>query len=185
MALVLFSFSCQNAPSLLPKQSSGQYNGNPKPHFFDLKAYFQQEIARLKKDVRQVQKTVTTNGQSETQMLTNIDFEKELALFIASDINRPAWTDKYTAQKLTFDTIGYAQVYSLKKGEILKTKQVYLHLLDEKHPLSIRIENVENSLVTAYNQVLSYEAQKGYRIESRQKTAFNNEDLVVIEIIFK
>ena len=74
--------------------------------FFDLKAFFQKEKVRLKK-LNAFKKTVSINGVSEEKALTTLDFDNELSIFIASDINRPAWSDKYkvdslfTAQKLS------------------------------------------------------------------------------------
>jgi hypothetical protein len=93
IALSFIAVSCQNTPP--------QYNGQ-KTAFFDLKGYFKTEIERLKTDVKKVKKTVTLNGKSEEKILENLNFEEELTPFIASDINRPAWSDYYMVKTIRF-----------------------------------------------------------------------------------
>ena len=53
--------------------------------YFDLNAYFEQQIAQLYGTI--VRKTVTLNGTTETKEQQPRDWQTELSGFIASDIN--------------------------------------------------------------------------------------------------
>ena len=82
---LFFLISCKNDS---PKTAA-----ELKP-FFDVRGYFKAEIERLK-DVKKVKKTVEVNGKREEKIVEITNWNEELAPFISSDINRPAWLDKY------------------------------------------------------------------------------------------
>ena len=171
IGFLIILHSCQNAT---PQYPTG------KTTFFDVKTYFKTEIERLQRDVRQVKKTVIVNGKAEEKILDNVVFADELAPFVNSDINRPAWLDQYNALKINGD-----QRYELKKDKQLKTKLLSVHFADEaERPLSIYVLNSESSAVTDYTQELKYNALEGYSIESRQKTALSGEEAVVVKVTF-
>ena len=181
IGFLIILHSCQNATT--------QYQTG-KTTFFDVKTYFKTEIERLQRDVRQVKKTVIVNGKAEEKTLDNVVFADELAPFVNSDINRPAWLDQYNALKINGD-----QRYELKKDKQLKTKLLSVHFADEaERPLpekngisfvnSIYVLNSESSAVTDYTQELKYNALEGYSIESRQKTALSGEEAVVVKVTF-
>ena len=124
---------CENFSKHTP-----QYK-NAKTAFFDLKGYFKIEIERLKKDVKQVKKTVTVNGKSEEKTLDSLNFEEELAPFIASDINRPAWSDYYLTKSAPFGNHGeISEYYALK--DHLKTRSVVVKDFNAK--LDVNIEKI-------------------------------------------
>ena len=54
------------------------------------------DTARLNKLNTAVLKTVTDNGATESKKVKIDNWGRELDLFIASDINKPAWKDSYT-----------------------------------------------------------------------------------------
>jgi len=64
-------------------------------NFFDLKGYFTAQAAKLHKLNPSVLKTVTEKGISESKKLKIGDWERELGLFIGSDINVPAFKNSY------------------------------------------------------------------------------------------
>ena len=63
--------------------------------YFDLKGYFSKEIIRLKNAKVSVDKTVSINGTSETKSLLITDWDKELAIFVNSDINKNSWKGSF------------------------------------------------------------------------------------------
>jgi hypothetical protein len=97
------------------KEGAPQYLGNTTP-LFDLKGFLDNEIATHLKDVKTVKKTVTVNGKTETKEVTIKDWKEELKPFFNSDINRPAWRDKYKV-----DTIVEG---SYPTGEILNQDSI-------------------------------------------------------------
>jgi len=86
LVLVLILSACQEVTT--PAEN------NQVNIFFDLKDFFQKEITSLEK-INSFKKTVSINGVSEEKELAKLNLDNELSIFIASDINRPAWSDKY------------------------------------------------------------------------------------------
>ena len=157
VSLLTFLFACKN--------ETPQYNGQ-KTAFFDLKTYFKTEIERLKHDVKKVKKTVTVNGKSEEKTLENLNFEEELAPFIASDINRPAWSDYYMEKAQTFDNQGFRKEYYAQKDH-LKTRSIVVE--KQTTGTSVQILNADETVATKSETKLSYDNLTGYTISTIQK----------------
>ena len=77
--------------------------------YFDLKGYFAKAAAQLKKRNPTVLKTAVHNNNTETKKLNIGNWEHELGLFAASDINKPAWKDSYSI-KHTADSTVYTAI---------------------------------------------------------------------------
>jgi hypothetical protein len=157
LLLVIFFTACKN--------DTPQYNGQ-KTTFFDLKSYFKTEIERLKKEVKTVKKTVTVNGKSEEKTLENLNFEEELAPFIASDINRPAWSDYYMEKSESLDNQGFRKEYYAQKDH-LKTRSIVIDKDNGK--MAIQILNADETVATKSETHLSYDNRVGYTISTIQK----------------
>src|SRR5437868_4105224 len=67
--------------------------------FFDLKAYFTSEVARLTKSDPLVAKTAVQNKESETLRQHIKNWDSELSLFVDADINKPAWANSYSVSE--------------------------------------------------------------------------------------
>ena len=173
ICLSLFMSACQNTPP--------QYK-NGKTTFFDLKGYFKTEIERLKKDVKQVKKTVTVNGKSEEKTLDSLNFEEELAPFIASDINRPAWSDYYLTKSAPFGNHGEISEYYAMKDH-LKTRSVVVKDFNAKLDVNIEILNAEETVATKAETRLSYDSPTGYTISTIQKL-MGSADTVRVDVRF-
>lgn len=148
--------------------------------FFDVKGFFQGEIKRLTEGSVKIEKTVTIGGKSETKTFEKADFEKELALFVASDINKPAWRDKYRIEK----TAGRSLESFLAKDEDLKTKRVDIYRFPPNGVTQIKIVNSDKSSVTESQQSLDYDIGKGYSIETFQQFLGSDSSKIKIEVTF-
>ena len=169
--LSLFASACKNEPP--------QYK-NGKTAFFDLKSYFKEEIARLKTDVKQVKKTVTVNGKSEKKILDSLNFEEELAPFMASDINRPAWSDYYMTKTTPLSNNGeISEYYALK--DHLKTRSILVN--KSNIDMKINILNAEETVATKAETQLSYDNRTGYTISTVQKL-MGSGDTVKVNVQF-
>jgi hypothetical protein len=79
--------------------------GSPAPQgaapdpYFDLKGYFQQEVARLNKLQPLVDKTVTVNEKAERKKFKVANWADELTVFIDADINKSAWQGLFTVTR--------------------------------------------------------------------------------------
>ena len=179
IGLSLFVSACKNEP---PQYANG------KTAFFDLKSYFKTEIARLKTDVKQVKKTVTVNGKSEEKILDSLNFEEELAPFIASDINRPAWSDYYMAKTTPLPNVSGSSIsnngeiseyYALK--DHLKTRSIVVN--KSNTDMKINILNADETIATKAETQLSYDNRTGYTISTIQKL-MGSEDTVKVNVQF-
>ncbi len=148
--------------------------------YFNLGAYFTSEIARLTKQKITLDKKAALNGKSETQTLQSVDWEKELAIFTLSDINKPAWRDKYTAdssmqgQQLTI-------TYTATDTD-LRTQSI--NLVFEPNatvPKSVTIFNHADNLVYQLTENLNYQSATGYQIQTTQKVVLMNPQSFAIE----
>ncbi len=63
--------------------------------YFDLTGYLSVDTARLNHLNKLVFKTVTHNGNTQSKKVKISDWGRELSLFTASDINKPAWKNSY------------------------------------------------------------------------------------------
>jgi hypothetical protein len=178
---LLFStfIACQNTPP--------QYNGQ-KTAYFDLKSYFKTEIARLKHDGQHVKKTVTLNGKSEEKVLDSLNFEEELAPFLASDINRPAWSDYYMSKTVPLQNVSGSAIsnngemleyYALK--DHLKTRSIVVE--KSNTDMKVNILNAEETIATKAETRLTYDNRTGYTIATVQKL-MGTEDTVKVNVQF-
>ena len=165
--------ACQN--------ETPQYS-KPKTAFFDLKGYFKTEIERLKKDVKKVKKTVTLNGKSEEKVLENLNFEEELAPFVASDINRPAWSDYYMVKITPLGNQGsISEYYALK--DHLKTRSIVVNEPMSRVDMTIDILNADETVATKAETRLRYDNHLGYSIFTIQKL-MGSSDTVKVDVQF-
>lgn len=130
--------------------------------YFDIKGFFEQEAARLSKNSTPILKEIARNQENtESKKITIKDWQKELSLFIESDINKPAWTSSY-------DIIdaGDSIVYTTSDPD-LRTKKIVVKKEGEKIA-SIAIHNeVTNQLYTSQEE-LYYAPDSLYQIEKEQ-----------------
>ena len=90
---ILLTSSCKNQNNLNGPSNAFEVK------FFDLKGFINTEIGRLaKKD--SFKKTVYINGASEEKKVQSLNLKNEMKPFLNSDINKPAWTDKYLTDSL-------------------------------------------------------------------------------------
>ena len=148
--------------------------------FFDVKGFFNGEIKRLTEGAVKIEKTVTIAGKAETKIIEKADFEKELALFVASDINKPAWRDKYRVEK----TAGRSLESFIAKDDDLKTKRLDIYRFPPNGVTQIQIINSDESSVTESQQSLHYDIGKGYSIETFQQFLGSDSSKIKINVVF-
>ncbi len=137
--------------------------------FYDLKSFFSGEIKRLTEGGIKIEKRLKVNGKTATKTIDKPNFEAELADFLACDINRPAWRDKYTEKTEAHHTT----IQSLDKN--LKIKSVHI----ARGHFSILIE--DKSPLTDSKQQLTYDIDGGWTIKKEQKFAASTPDIIEIE----
>ncbi len=148
--------------------------------FFDVKGFFQNEIKRLTEGGAKIEKTVTIGGKAETKIIEKADFAQELALFVTSDINKPAWRDKYRVEK----TAGRSLESFFATDDDLKTKRIDIFRFPPNGVTQIQILNTDKSSITESQQSLDYDIGKGYSIETFQKFIGSDSSKTRIQVVF-
>ncbi len=150
--------------------------------YFDLKGYFDSEVQRLAK-FQKVKKTATVDGQQEERTIDSLNFEEELKIFSNADINRAAWSDKYEIDSVFNQQQQLVQLNYTSKDEDLRTKKISIDF--EANAVSkVFIENSTSSAVADTKQLLTYEPEVGYTIESHQKVSFTDDNTFLVEVRF-
>ena len=145
-----------------------QYSANSNP-LFDLKNFFDNEIKTHLKDVKKVKKTVTVNGKSETKEVDIKDWHEELKPFFNSDINRPAWRDKYFVEKQEVEPSTYKTEFKAKDKN-LKTQ--FMSVFQKPSDFDLYVKNYEESSISKAESSLSYKRDSqnsiNYEINTNQ-----------------
>lgn len=129
----------------------------------DLKAYFRKEIRRLEKTHPEVLKEVQLNQQKEIKTLRKLNWEQELALFLSSDINKPAYKGLYRMEKN-----GLEESYTAT-GPQLKTREIKLRRKPNGQIEKIEIINHSKNSLYSSDEHLEYYPDSLYQIVKRQK----------------
>jgi hypothetical protein len=115
-------------------------------NYFDVKGFMSQQISALNIRKPLVNKQMNVNGEQEQKSTTEIDWAKELDLFIQSDLNKPAFQSSYE----TTQPDAYTFVYKLKSSEKLPVKSLTIRI-DEKYKQPAHIEAVISEHNTLYH----------------------------------
>ncbi|MCB0634888.1 MAG: hypothetical protein KDD15_34385 [Lewinella sp.] len=172
--LTLF-WACNPAAS-----SSG---GMKKDTFFDLEGYFKGQVAQLSTDQPSVRKKVRIGDQEEEKEVDGIDFSQELQIFSRSDINRPAWSDKYQVDSIMQDGQLTALSYTAIDTSLV-TRLLEISFQSGK-VTSIHILNRSHSAIAHTEQDLQYLPRERYQIVSTQKTIGSLPKTVSVEAYFE
>lgn len=131
--------------------------------YFDIKGYFEKNIAQLKKQHLTVNKTVVHNGTSESKEVEINNWDTELALFTESDINKPAWKGSYTK----LDSAGTV-IYTANNTD-LRTRRIIICKREDGSINQLSIYNQVNNALYNTSETLNYYPDSGYTIEKYQK----------------
>lgn len=151
--------------------------------FFDIEAYFQQQMDSLNEATTRLNKKVTIEEQTEEREFQDIDYTKELQIFKSSHINRPAWSDKYRVDS----TMRSGELVALSYTALdtsLNTRLIDLQF-GQGQVKRVQIRNKDKSMIAATEQNLLYIPGKNYRISSSQKTVGSAARRVLIEATFQ
>lgn len=129
--------------------------------YFDLKAYFKADAARLSSIKKTAFKTVTHNGVTESKEVKIDNWARELSLFSESDINKPAWRDSYTVQ-----TTPTMVIYTATDDD-LKTRGIIVNKTGDKVKYIV-IYNYTKNILYYTKEKLTYMPDSIYKIEKTQ-----------------
>ena len=153
------------------------------PAFFDLSDFFKKEQETLSKKIIGLSKKITINGRIEEQRLDSFDLSKELAIFIAADINRPAWLDQYQIDSLK-DEQGALKTLKYKAlTDNLKTKELVINYEDGEVE-EIYIKKAISTMAAASFQELTYYKGTGYTNKNERSMVFSETNAIQLDVKF-
>lgn len=153
--LLIFISSCSSREEMKTKTA-----------FFDMKGFFEAEVKRLTSKRSAVNKSVRQNDQSEIKKKISVDWGNELALFIASDINKPAWKDSY---KISGDSTHFSYVAI---DTNLRTRSVEIKIDQQGRAVFFKIKNITSSKLYESSEELTYIPDSIYTINKNQSVRF-------------
>lgn len=133
--------------------------GNP---YFSLENYFNGEIHRLTSLDNPVKKTVSINGETESQTLRISNWRHELAPFLEADINKAAWKTSYS-----IDSIENVLVYRALEPD-LKTRKITIEKDSGGQVRRIEMENELVNWIYQSKERLKYVPDSLYEIKKQQ-----------------
>ncbi len=151
--------------------------------FFDLKGYMAQQVAALKVSKPRVNKQISINGKSETQISENINFEEELGVFINADINKPAWSDKYSRDS-SFSGGQLQYVRYLAKDEKMKTQMLQV-TFSGGTVSKIELKNQTSAAIVSAEEEMIYTPGKGYSILHKEIPVLGEAKNFLVEATFE
>ncbi len=154
--------------SLLLVGCTESSNENATKQYYDLAGFINQQISQLTEKKPLTQKNLSIGDKTETIKTKDIDWNKELELFLQADLNKQSYQLSYT-QDSTQNTV----VYQLKKGEKLPVKSLRIEFDEQKSPKHIEaLMQVENYLYKSEKHIsmdLEKKQLKNYQIEGWQE----------------
>jgi hypothetical protein len=153
--LLIFNSSCSSREEI-----------KTKTIFLDIKGFFEAEVKRLTSKKSTVHKSVIQNGKSEVKKNLSVDWENELALFIASDINKPAWKDSY---RISGDSVHFNY---MAIDTNLRTRTVEIKIDQMGRAVFFKIKNITRSKLYESSEELTYIPDSIYTINKNQSVRF-------------
>jgi hypothetical protein len=143
-------------------------NKNSPKYYYDLAEFINQQISQLTASKPLIQKNLLIEDRTETIQTKDIEWSKELELFLQADLNKQSYQLSYDKDS-TENTI----VYQLKKGEKLPLKNLKIDFDEENTPKHIEaLIQVENYLYKSEKHLsmdLEKKQLKSYQIEGWQE----------------
>lgn len=151
--------------------------------FYDLKGYIDSEVSRLEGTPLTVEKTITLNGTTETQEISDLDFEKDLRLFAGADINKAAWKDKYETE--TEELSGQHRITRYTALDTTLTTQFLEVEEDFGQTIRLRILRKTGTILSEGRSEMDYVAAKGYSVATRQDNRFGEDVDALVKVSWR
>lgn len=152
--LILLIFIIVSCSKPEPKKANNTYT--------DIKGFFEAEVSRLSKSAVLIDKTVKRNDISETKTGISVNWANELSLFIESDINKPAWRDRYKIIE------NKNRIHYTALDDELRTRSIQIQKDLNGRLLHILIKNETQNNLYQSSEILSYFPDSFYTINKSQ-----------------
>ena len=85
----------------------GKTDEKNEKNYYDLRGFVENQIVYLKEKKPKIIKTAKLDGETQTVESAEIDWDKELGLFLQADINKPSYAQSYDVVRKDSATIEY------------------------------------------------------------------------------
>jgi len=159
--------SCQN--NVEPQMSSVTY--------FDTQAYMQAEIKYLNDQPNTLHKIIYADNSVDTLFIEQPDWQKELQIFAAGNINKPTLYGTYSVDTIA-NSIQYKSLESKNKVESLMVTYATTNL---QTVTQLTINKRQENFINRSSEHLIYQPKQNYSIHikqnviGKQSTAFKLE----------
>lgn len=151
--------------------------------FFSVPDFVADQTQVLLQQKKQLDKQLHINQQKEQQRIAQPNWEKELALFANTDINKAAWRDSYQKDSnfVVQDSLWHINYTAIDPH--LRTQKISIQQ-HQQNLRSLSIHNQVNNLFYSLDERLAYQPNKGYQIVSVQKIVLLKADTLRLEAQF-
>lgn len=157
LILFLFLAACTNSENKIQSKN-----------YYDLAGLLNQQITELSAKKPLVEKTVAVKDKNERIETKDIDWNKELELFLQADLNKQSYQSAYT-----IDVKDKKLSYTLKEGTKMPVKQLIIELDANDLPKHVEASmNTSNYLYESDKKLSADFANnklKNYKIEGYQQ----------------
>jgi hypothetical protein len=161
----------------------GEVNNQPSSSFFSMIDFMEEEKKWMVNNKISLTKILSLNGETDTLYMEQPNFASELDVFIKSDINRPALSDKYSLDSIFSSDKLYKITYKAK-DEKMTTRKLSVQVDNQNKVVFIDIRLFNGSPITKNVQHLIYRPNYGYIIKNEQYF-MGNKDEIMVEGFFK
>jgi hypothetical protein len=144
--------------------------------FFDLEGYIRQQARGLQRNQPKAVKSVSLGDRIEEKVLSTLDYDKELDLFVQADINKPAWLDKYTIDSLVSQAGVLESVTYEATDARVPTRRLHVDFMDGKVS-RVLVEEFFSSAIADTRRELTFMPGLGYQITSVQTGKAGNKNM--------
>ncbi|MHA8050420.1 hypothetical protein V7S79_04850 [Aquirufa sp. ROCK-SH2] len=150
--------------------SAPESNGNNNT-YYHWEKFLNSAIKELEAHPKMVQKTIFLQDKKEEKVFKTMDWQKEWAVFMEADLNKPAYLLSY--DNLSEDGLIW---YSAKIGEKVPVKTFKMHLDAVGKPLQVEIIMSQSNFLFETSKKLNMNIIDGrvetYSIDGYQKIRF-------------
>jgi hypothetical protein len=151
--------------------------------FYDLKAFFNDEIERLTKEQPNVLKRVAIQEKKEENQFDQLNYKQELQVFVDADINKVAWFDRYEIDS-TQENQSLKKLTYTAKSTKLKTRIIQITFDDQQTVQEVKMVVGTENQVAGSKKELTYITNQGYKIETVQRLIGSSDKTVSLEVRF-
>jgi hypothetical protein len=151
--------------------------------FFSVPDFVADQTQFLQQQKTQLDKQLHINQQKEQQHIVQPNWEKELALFANTDINKAAWRDSYQKDSNFVVQDSLWHIDYTARDPHLRTQKISIQR-HQQNLHSLSIHNQVNNLFYSLDECLAYQPNKGYQIVSVQNIVLLKADTLRLDAQF-